>query len=65
MTDRERNAELVGERAHLLPEEAAAGSADPAGQAEAILAESEERTIDPAGTRAESSQTPGEDPETP
>lgn len=34
-------------RAELLPEEIAAGSADPMGQAEAILAESEERTLDP------------------
>lgn len=32
---------------HLLPEEVAAGSDDPLGQAEAILAESEERTDHP------------------
>lgn len=31
-------------RAELLPEEAAAGSDDPEGQARAILAESDERT---------------------
>jgi len=35
------------QRAHLLPEERAAGSEDPQGQAEAILAESEERTEHP------------------
>jgi len=33
--------------ADLLPEEFSAGSADPAAQAEAILAESDERTADP------------------
>lgn len=48
----------VSERAHLLPEEIAAGSADPEEQAEAILAESEERTLDPEGTQHASSQTP-------
>ncbi len=36
-----------GGRAHLLPEELAVGSDDPQGQAEAILAESLERTEDP------------------
>lgn len=35
------------ERSHLLPEELAVGSDDPQGQAEAILAESLERTDDP------------------
>ena len=40
--------ENVETRAHLLPEEqAAGGSDDPEVQAEAILAESEERTIHP------------------
>lgn len=39
--------EAVPERAELLPEEIAAGSDDPIGQAEAILAESEERTLNP------------------
>ena len=34
----------VASRAELLPEEQAAGSDDPEAQAEAILAESEERT---------------------
>ena len=48
----------VAERAHLLPEEIAAGSADPEGQAEAILAESDRRTDQPEQTRDESSQTP-------
>lgn len=38
----------VARRAMLLPEEKAAGSDDPEAQAEAILAESEERTISPA-----------------
>lgn len=33
--------------AELLPEERAAGSADPEAQAEAILAESDEREADP------------------
>ena len=40
--------ENIETRAHLLPEEqAAGGSEDPEAQAEAILAESEERTIHP------------------
>ena len=50
----------IEERAHLLPEELTAGSDDPEAQAEAILAESEERTQDPEGTRGKYSQTPGE-----
>src|SRR3954447_17869945 len=37
----------VGSRAELLPEELAVGSDDPAAQAEAILAESQERTEHP------------------
>ncbi len=36
----------VASRSELLPEEQAAGSDDPGAQAEAILAESEERTAD-------------------
>lgn len=48
----------VTERAHLLPEELAAGSADPEEQAEIILEESAERTDDPEGTQADSTQTP-------
>ena len=51
----------VESRAELLPEEQVAGSEDAEAQAEAILEESEERTDDPSRTRAESSQTPGED----
>lgn len=49
--------EHVASRAHLLPEEVAAGSDDPRAQAEAVLAESQERTDDPEGTGAESVQT--------
>ena len=37
--------EAVESRAHLLPEEAAAGSDDPERQAEAILEESAERVL--------------------
>ena len=37
----------MGSRAELLPEERAVGSDDPAAQAEAILAESRERTEHP------------------
>ena len=50
--------ERIESRAELLPEEQAAGSEDPEAQAEQILAESDERTDDPEGTRAESTQTP-------
>lgn len=54
--------ERVHRRAELLPEEeAAGGSDDPEAQAAEILAESDERTDDPSGTRAESTQTPGHD----
>jgi hypothetical protein len=38
--------ERVASRADLLPEEKVAGSDDPEAQAEAILAESEERSLD-------------------
>jgi hypothetical protein len=55
-------AERIRRRAELLPEEEAAGSDDPEAQAAEILQESDERTDDPAGTRAESTQTPGHDP---
>jgi hypothetical protein len=52
--------ERIRSRAELLPEEVAAGgSDDPEAQAAAILEESDERTDDPEGTRAESTQTPG------
>ncbi|WP_239456528.1 hypothetical protein [Nocardioides solisilvae] len=51
----------VDQRAELLPEEQAVGSEDPEAQARVILEESAERTDDPSGTRAESTQTLGED----
>ena len=51
--------ERIDRRAELLDEERTAGSDDPDAQAEAILAESDERTDDPEGTRADSTQTPG------
>ncbi len=44
--------------ADLHPEEERAGSDDPQAQAEAILAESDERTDDPEGSRHDSTQTP-------
>ncbi len=50
--------ERVDSRAELLPEERVAGSDDPHAQAAEILEESDERTDDPEGTRAESTQTP-------
>ena len=49
----------VDTRAHLLPEEDAAGSDAPREQARAILEESLERTENPEGTRSASEQTPG------
>ncbi len=48
----------IADRAHLLPEELAAGSDDPQAQAEAILADSDARTEDPERTRDESPQAP-------
>ena len=51
-------ADDVARRAELLPEEEQAGSDEPMDQAEAILTESAERTLDPQGTRRESTQTP-------
>lgn len=54
--------ERIERRAELLPEEeAAGGSEDPEAQAAAILEESDQRTDDPSGTRAESTQTLGHD----
>ena len=50
--------DTVNERAHLLPEEIAAGSDDPQHQAEVILQESAERTLDVEGTQESSSQVP-------
>jgi hypothetical protein len=56
------DAKRVHQRAELLPEEqSAGGSDDPEAQAAQILAESDERTEDPSGTRAESQQTLGHD----
>jgi hypothetical protein len=52
------DADRIAERAHLLPEEIAAGSDDPEQQAEAILTESDRRTDEPEATREESPQTP-------
>jgi hypothetical protein len=49
----------IAERAHLLPEEIAAGSDDPERQAEAILEESDRRTEELEATRHESVQTLG------
>ncbi|HEX8304948.1 MAG TPA: hypothetical protein VF612_08715 [Jatrophihabitans sp.] len=48
----------VEARAHLGPEELAAGSDDPHRQAEIILEDSDARTEDPEGTRHDSSQAP-------
>jgi hypothetical protein len=57
MTDPEAEAQEEAERERvemraedLLPEEESAGSDDPHAQAEAILADSDERTEDPEGT---------------
>ncbi|MGN9767798.1 hypothetical protein ACTMS2_21905 [Micromonospora sp. SD12] len=46
MSHEQSDQERVESRAHLLPEEAAAGSDDPRAQAEAILAESDLREED-------------------
>ena len=48
----------VDTRAELLPEEQSAGSEAPEGQAEAVLEESQERTLDPETTQRASTQTP-------
>lgn len=56
--DRPPSEEKVESRAELLPEERAAGSDDPAAQAQEILEESQERTDDPEGTQRESPQSP-------
>ena len=62
MADKRESAENADEariasRSDLLPEEEAAGSEDPAHQAEEILHDSDERTAHPEETGAESSQT--------
>jgi len=56
--DESRDEERIETRSELLPEERAAGSDDPHDQAEAILAESDERTAHPDEAREESAQTP-------
>jgi F0F1-type ATP synthase membrane subunit b/b' len=56
--DETADAERIRDRAELLPEEVAAGSADPEAQAEAILADSDRRTDQPEQTRDESPQSP-------
>jgi hypothetical protein len=48
----------VSRRAHLNPEETAAGSDDPHRQAEIILEDSDERTSHPEQTKRASAQTP-------
>lgn len=49
----------VEARAHLLPEEIAAGGSDDAErQAQVILEDSDRRTAEPETTRRESTQTP-------
>lgn len=53
-----RDEERVAERADLLPEEQTAGSDAPERQAAEILRDSERRTDDPDGTRADSVQSP-------
>ena len=55
-TDSDADDDRVAERAHLLPEEIAAGSDDPTAQAEQILAESDRRTDEPEQTQRESVQ---------
>jgi hypothetical protein len=55
----EPSVERTDSRAHLLPEEIAAGGSDDAqAQAEIILADSDRRTDDPEQTKHESVQTP-------
>jgi hypothetical protein len=56
--DETRDDQRVETRSELLPEEQAAGSDNPHDQAEAILAESDERTSYPEESREESTQTP-------
>lgn len=57
--DDRRDHERAVSRADSVPEESAAGADDPERQAEAVLADSDERVEDPAGTRADSTQTLG------
>ena len=58
MSDEPTDDRVADRASELLPEEQAAGSDDPEAQAEAILAESDERTAHPEETREESTQTP-------
>jgi hypothetical protein len=51
----------IDSRAHLGPEELAAGSDDPHRQAEIILEDSDARVADPEQTKHDSSQTPDRD----
>jgi len=51
--DEHRDDERAASRADSIPEEVAAGADDPERQAEAVLADSDERVEDPAGTREE------------
>lgn len=57
----DRDEERAASRADSVPEETEAGADDPKRQAEAVLADSDERLEDPSGTRNESTQTPGEE----
>ena len=50
----------VATRSDVLPEEAAPGTEVPRAQAEAVLEESQERTLDPDGTQRDYTQTPDE-----
>lgn len=52
MSDPQDTSRIAG-RAHLLPEEIAAGSDDPQAQAEAILADSDRRTASSEETSSE------------
>ncbi|GGM18867.1 MULTISPECIES: hypothetical protein [Micromonospora] len=49
MSEQTQDQDRVRSRAHLLPEEAAAGSDDPQAQADAVLADSDRREFDPNG----------------
>ena len=57
----DRDEERAAHRADSVPEETEAGADDPKRQAEAVLADSDERLEDPSGTRNESTQPPGEE----
>jgi hypothetical protein len=61
-TDDSAGNDSVAERAELLPEERVVGSEDPAGQAAAILEESEARTVDPVPEEERTSEDVVEPP---